>query len=65
MIISILTLRPLLHLLNTPEEIFEDAYSYFIILLWGMPGILLFNLISNVMRAVGDAKTPLYFLIIA
>ncbi|MDR2468005.1 MAG: MATE family efflux transporter [Spirochaetaceae bacterium] len=65
MIISISTLRPLLMLLNTPAEIFEGAYLYFLMLLFGMPSILLFNLLSNVMRAVGDSKTPLYFLIIA
>ena len=65
MIVSITTLRPLLTLLNTPDEIFEGAYSYFLMLLCGMPSILLFNLLSNVMRAVGDSKTPLYFLIIA
>lgn len=65
MAISILTLRPLLKLLNTPPEIFEDTYKYFVVLLWGMPTILLFNLLSNVMRAAGDSKTPLYFLIAA
>ncbi|MDR2510123.1 MAG: MATE family efflux transporter [Spirochaetaceae bacterium] len=63
--ISISTLRPLLILLNTPLEIFEGAYSYFLVLLIGMPSIMLFNMLSNVMRATGDSKTPLYFLIIA
>ncbi|MDR2481184.1 MAG: MATE family efflux transporter [Spirochaetaceae bacterium] len=65
MIVSILTARPLLKLLNTPETIFEGSYVYFVIVLWGMPALLLFNLLSNVMRAVGDSKTPLYFLIVA
>ncbi|GMO22588.1 MAG: MATE family efflux transporter [Spirochaetaceae bacterium] len=65
MIISISVLRPLLVLLNTPPEIFEGSYNYFVMLLWGMPTVLLFNLLSNVMRAVGDSKTPLYYLILA
>jgi putative MATE family efflux protein len=65
MVISIATLRPLLRLLNTPEIIFEDSYLYFVVLLWGMPAICLFNLCSSMMRAVGDSKTPLYFLVFA
>jgi putative MATE family efflux protein len=65
MALSIGTLRPLLRLLNTPPEIYEDAYRYFVVILWGMPALTLFNLLSNMMRAVGDSKTPLYFLALA
>jgi putative MATE family efflux protein len=63
MAVSIGTLRPLLRLLNTPPEIYEDAYRYFVVILWGMPALTLFNLLSNMMRAVGDSRTPLYFLV--
>ncbi|AEF80423.1 MATE family efflux transporter [Leadbettera azotonutricia] len=65
MIVSILTVRPLLRLLSTPPEIMEAAYSYIIVILWGMPASLLFNICSNSMRAVGDSVTPLIFLVIA
>jgi putative MATE family efflux protein len=65
MAVSISTLKPLLRLLNTPEAIFDGAYDYFFIILCGMPALTLFNLCSNVMRAVGDSRTPLVFLIIA
>jgi putative MATE family efflux protein len=65
MLISIATLKPLLQLLNTPAELIDDAYEYFVVILWGMPALTLFNLLSNMMRAVGDSKTPLYFLVIA
>jgi putative MATE family efflux protein len=65
MAISISTLKELLLLLNTPKEIFDGAYQYFIVLLWGMPACMLFNLFSNMMRAVGDSRTPLYILIAA
>jgi putative MATE family efflux protein len=65
MALSISTLRPLLRLLNTPPEIYEDAYLYFVVILWGMPALTLFNLLSNMMRAVGDSRTPLYFLVLA
>jgi len=65
MFISIITLRDLLTLLNTPVEIYENTYIYFVVLLWGMPAMTMFNVLSNVMRAVGDSRTPLYFLILA
>jgi putative MATE family efflux protein len=65
MVVSIATARPLLKLLNTPEEIFDSAYSYIIVIYWGIPAAFLFNLFSNMMRAVGDSHTPLIFLVIA
>ncbi|MFP3089018.1 MATE family efflux transporter [Treponema sp. TIM-1] len=65
MAVSITTARPLLKLLNTPEEIFDSAYSYIIVIYWGIPAAFLFNLFSNIMRAVGDSRTPLIFLVIA
>jgi putative MATE family efflux protein len=65
MIISLNGIRPLLRLLGTPPEIFDAAYSYINVIFWGMPATLLFNLCSVSMRAVGDSRTPLIFLIIA
>ncbi|MDR2491205.1 MAG: MATE family efflux transporter [Spirochaetaceae bacterium] len=65
MAVSIISLKSLLRLLNTPEEIVSDAYIYMITILWGMPAITLFDICSNMMRAVGDSRTPLYFLVIA
>jgi putative MATE family efflux protein len=62
---SILSARPLLVLLKTPEEIMEEAFSYIIIIFWGMPATLLFNLCSNAMRAVGNSHTPLFVLVLA
>jgi putative MATE family efflux protein len=65
MLISVWAARPLLRLLRTPPEIAENAYSYIIVIYYGIPATLLFNLCSNVMRAVGDSRTPLVFLVIA
>ncbi|MDR0908356.1 MAG: MATE family efflux transporter [Spirochaetaceae bacterium] len=65
MVISILVTRKLLEILQTPDEIINDAYAYIIIIWWGMPACFLFNLLSMAMRAVGDSTTPLYFLVIA
>jgi putative MATE family efflux protein len=65
MILSISTARPFLRFLGTPPEIFESAYSYIIIIFCGLPAAFLFNVLSNLMRSVGDSRTPLVFLVIA
>jgi putative MATE family efflux protein len=62
MLLSVLSARPLLRFLKTPPEIMEEAYSYIIIIFRGLPAVLVFNLCSNIMRAVGDSLTPLIFL---
>ena len=63
--IAVLTARPLLTLLQTPANIIDDAYDYIIIIFWGIFASMLFNLLSNVVRALGDSRTPLLFLIVA
>jgi putative MATE family efflux protein len=62
---SVLLTRPLLLLLRTPAEIFDDAYAYIIVIFWGTAAAVLFNMLSNIMRAVGDSRSPLIFLVIA
>jgi len=61
-IISALSAKPLLLFLQTPDEILENAYNYILVVYLGIPTALLFNLAANIMRAVGDSRTPLYFL---
>lgn len=65
MFISISQMRNLLHLMNTPEDIFEQAYSYITIICWGMGCTVLYNLLASDLRAVGNSKVPLYFLILS
>lgn len=55
----------ILHLLKTPENIFNDAYSYLIILFLGIPFTLLYNTLSGILRSVGDSRTPFIFLVIS
>ncbi len=62
---SVAGARRMLLLLNTPAEIIEDAYSYLIIIFGGIIASVIFNLLSNAIRALGDSKTPLLFLIAA
>lgn len=55
----------LLKLIETPEDLYEDAYSYIIIIFWGTGAAIIFNMFSNMMRSLGNSVVPLYFLIIA
>ena len=55
----------ILQAMNTPADIYDGAYTYLSILFMGIPLTLLYNLCSSVVRAMGDSKTPLYFLIIS
>ncbi|GHV77760.1 MATE family efflux transporter [Spirochaetia bacterium] len=63
--ISVIFTGSILRLLRTPEEIFNGAYLYIIIIFWGTAVLVMFNLLSNVMRAVGDSRTPLLVLVVA
>ena len=58
-------MRPILVLMQTPAAIIEDSYTFISIIMWGIVASMGFNLLSNVIRAVGDSRTPLVFLIIA
>lgn len=63
--ISVPFARNILELMNTPAEIVDDAYRYIVVILGGIIASMLFNLLSNIIRALGDSKTPLLFLVIA
>lgn len=52
-----------LHLMGTPEEIIGDAILYMHMYCLGVPLIAIYNYASSMLRALGDSKTPLYFLI--
>lgn len=58
-------LRLLLKLLDTPADIFEMSYRYIFIILAGMIATIAYNMCAGFMRAVGNSRTPLYFLIIS
>lgn len=62
---TLLLTRQILVLMQTPADIFEDAYAYIIVVFAGTGALMLYNLLSGVLRALGDSKTPLYFLIVA
>lgn len=59
---SVLGTKALLRMINTPDDIFEDAYRYIVVIFAGMVTMLLYNFLACILRALGDSKTPLYFL---
>lgn len=56
---------PLLNVLNTPKEAFAEAKSYYIICMAGLVFTFAYNVISAILRGLGDSKRPLYFVLIA
>lgn len=56
---------PILKLMKTPEDNFQYAYEYVQVYFMGIPFAVLYNLTSGIIRALGDSKTPLYFLVIS
>ena len=59
---SMLTMKPLLVFMHTPDDIFQDAYAYIMIICAGIAATVLYNLLSGILRALGDSKTPLDFI---
>lgn len=54
--------QPLLHLINTPENLFTDSWLYLEIYIWGLPFVLFYNIANGIFSAFGDSKTPFVFL---
>lgn len=64
-VIALIVKRPLLDLMNTPKNIFKDANTYITIIYIGISTQIAYNMAAGILRALGDSKTPLYFLIIS
>lgn len=60
-----LAARPILRWIGTPEDIMDQAYGYIVYIFGGMLAVMLYNLSSSVLRAVGNTRTPLYFLVLS
>ena len=55
--------HPILQWMRTPEDIYAEAYSYMFMVLLGTGATVFYNMISNMLRSLGDSRTPLFFLI--
>lgn len=53
----------ILKVMKTPEDIYHQAYAYMFVVLLGTGATVFYNMISNILRALGDSRTPLYFLV--
>ena len=62
--VGVALVRPLLLMMSTPEDVFADAAVYLRIYIGGISGLLIYNMGSGILRAVGDSTRPLYFLIL-
>jgi putative MATE family efflux protein len=56
--------KPMLRIMRTPEDVFSEAALYLSIYFGGISGLLIYNMGSGILRAVGDSTRPLYFLIL-
>lgn len=64
-VVTVIFCRNILEAMKTPENIIDDAYSYIVVIFLGIPVIYLYNMLSGIIRALGDSKTPVIFLLIA
>lgn len=64
-VVSMVGMHSLLKLMNTPEDIFRDAYGYIMIICGGILAQALYNILASILRALGNSKVPLYFLILS
>lgn len=64
-VVTCLLCRNILLWMNTPTDVFEYAYSYIFIIFLGIPVTFLYNILSGIIRSLGDSKSPLIFLLIS
>ena len=62
-VVTSLTTGTILHAMKTPESIFQGAYDYLLVTFIGVPCAFLYNMLSSIIRALGDSKTPFWFLL--
>ncbi|MCR4832320.1 MAG: MATE family efflux transporter [Butyrivibrio sp.] len=64
-IISVMSMDSILRLMNTPDDIFNDAKRYIITICYGIVASVSYNLFSAFLRSIGNSKVPLYFLMLS
>lgn len=64
-VVTTLLCRDILVLMHTPGDILEGAYTYIFIIFLGIPATFLYNIVSGVIRALGDSRTPVIFLVLS
>ena len=64
-ILSVVFTQSILRLMKTPDNIFWHSYNYIVIIFAGIPTVFLYNIVSSIIRALGDSKTPVIFLVLS
>jgi len=64
-VFSLVFLKPLLRFMNTPVHVFDQSYAYIAAICAGIPVTIAYNMFAAILRAVGNSRTPLLFLILA
>ena len=62
---SVIFCRKILIVMNTPADIIDHAYNYIVVIFIGIPTVFLYNMVSGVIRSLGDSKTPVVFLVLS
>lgn len=62
---GILGCGSLLHIIRTPNEVFSDSKLYLDIYVWGLPFVFFYNIATGIFSALGDSRTPFYFLAVS
>ncbi|MBR0464066.1 MAG: MATE family efflux transporter [Clostridia bacterium] len=62
--IGLAAVRPMLRFMNTPADVFDEAAIYLTIYFYGISGLLIYNIGSGILRAVGNSTLPLAFLMV-
>lgn len=62
---TVVLCRPILQWMHTPADIIDDAYNYIVVIFLGIPTIVLYNVLASLLRALGDSRTPVVFLVVA
>ena len=62
MLTGLLGSNLLLSLIRTPSEVFHDSRIYLDIYIWGLPFVFFYNIATGIFSALGDSKTPFFFL---
>ena len=64
-VVCCLLAHPILRWMQTPDAIYADAYDYMFVILLGTGATIFYNMISNMLRALGDSRTPVIFLVVS
>lgn len=64
-VLTALSTKWILEIMNTPANISDEAYSYVIIIFAGLGATIFYNILAAISRALGDSRTPLYFLVMS